>query len=149
MNVSDLWRSIFRIGVGLFWLYFASQKWTMGVAWMRPLIERAPAVNPIPGLHEFLALVVAPNWFLFALLQTAGETVAAILLVLGLASRKAAVLGFLLALSLAVTVAFETSDVGFRWLYYLAVLANAELIFVEPGRIALGRLSAAPAFLRD
>ena len=38
MNVSDLWRSIFRIGVGLYWLYFASQKWTMGVGWMRPLI---------------------------------------------------------------------------------------------------------------
>jgi uncharacterized membrane protein YphA (DoxX/SURF4 family) len=149
MSASDVWRSIFRVGVGLYWLYFASQKWTMGLAWMRPLIERAPASNPIPGLHEFLALVVAPNWFFFALLQTAGESITAVLLVLGLASRKAAVLGFLLALNLALTVAFETGDVGFRWLYYLAVLANAELIFVEPGRIALGRVSAVPAFLRD
>jgi uncharacterized membrane protein YphA (DoxX/SURF4 family) len=149
MSASEVWRSIFRIGVGLYWFYFASQKWTMGLAWMRPLIEKAPSVNPIPGLHEFLALVVAPNWFLFALLQTAGESITAVLLVLGLASRKAAVLGFLLALNLALTVAFETGDVGFRWLYYLAVLANAELIFVEPGRIALGRLSVVPAFLRD
>jgi uncharacterized membrane protein YphA (DoxX/SURF4 family) len=149
MNASEVWRSLFRIGVGLYWLYFASQKWTMGVGWMRPLIERAPSVNPIPGLHEFLALVVAPNWFLFALLQTAGESLTAILLVLGLASRKAAVLGFLLALNLALTVAFETGDLGFRWLYYLAVLVNAELIFADPGRIALGRLSAVPAFLRD
>lgn len=149
MSVSEVWRSIFRIGVGLYWLYFASQKWTMGVAWMRPLIERSPAVNPIPGLHEFLALVVVPNWFLFALLQTVGESITAVLLILGLASRKAAVLGFLLALNLALTVAFETGDLGFRWLYYLAVLVNAELIFVEPGRLALGRLSAVPAFLRD
>ena len=149
MNVGEIWRSIFRIGVGLYWLYFASQKWTMGVGWMRPLIEHAPASNPIPGLHEFLALVVAPNWFLFALLQTAGESVTAVLLVLGLACRKAAVLGFLLALNLALTVAFETGDIGFRWLYYLAVLANAELVFVEPGRLALGRLSFVPAFLRE
>src|SRR5438093_7221438 len=101
MNVSDLWRSIFRIGVGLYWLYFASQKWTMGVGWMRPLIEHAPASNPIPGLHEFLALVVAPNWFLFALLQTAGQSVSAGLPVLGLGRPKGAVLGFLLALKRA------------------------------------------------
>src|ERR671937_406721 len=143
MNVSEVWRSIFRVGVGLFWLYFASQKWTMGVAWMRPLIERAPAVNPIPGLHEFLALVVAPNWFLFALLQTAGESIAAVLLVLGLASRKAAVLGFLLALNLALTVAFETGDIGSRWLHSRAARATAVLFSEEPGRLSRGGLSGA------
>src|SRR5881392_4116322 len=101
MNANELWRSLFRIGIGLYWLYFASQKWTMGLGWMKPLIQSAPAHNPIPGLHEFLALVVAPNWFLFALLQTAGESLVAGLLILGLASRKAAVIGFLLALNLS------------------------------------------------
>jgi uncharacterized membrane protein YphA (DoxX/SURF4 family) len=149
MNASEVWRSIFRISAGLYWLYFASQKWTMGVAWMRPLIQAAPRSNPIPGLHEFLAEVVAPNWFLFAVLQTAGESLVAVLLILGLATRKAAVIGFLLALNLALTVAFETGDLGFRWLYYLAVLVNAELIVVDAGSFALGRASFVPAFLRD
>jgi uncharacterized membrane protein YphA (DoxX/SURF4 family) len=148
MNGNDLWRSLFRIGAGLYWLYFASQKWN-GVAWMRPLIEAAPRANPIPGLHEFLAQVVAPNWFFFALCQAVGETLVAVLLILGLASRKAAILGFLLALNLALTVAFETNDLGFRWLYYLALLVNAELIVVEPGSLALGRAWFVPAFLRD
>jgi uncharacterized membrane protein YphA (DoxX/SURF4 family) len=148
MNANDIWRSLFRVAVGLYWLYFASQKWN-GVGWMRPLIEAAPRVNPIPGLHEFLAQVVAPNWFVFALLQGVGETLVAFLLILGLASRKAAVLGFLLALNLALTVAFEASDLGFRWLYYLALLVNAELIVADPGSIALGRASFVPAFLRD
>ena len=44
----DVWRSLFRIGVGVYWLYFASQKWpaplgvgpTHGIDWMHPLIVR-------------------------------------------------------------------------------------------------------------
>ena len=71
MRPPDLWRGVFRITVGLYWLYFASQKWA-GVAWMKPLIEGAAGVNPIPGLHELLAVVVAPNWYWFALAQAIG-----------------------------------------------------------------------------
>ena len=146
--MNDLWRSLFRIGVGLFWLYFASQKWG-GVGWMRGLIQAAPRANPLPGLHEFLAVVVAPNWFIFAVAQGIGETVVGVLLVLGLATRRAAILGFLLALGLALTVAFEASDLGFRWLYYLAVLANGELAFVDAGPWALERYRFVPGWLRS
>jgi uncharacterized membrane protein YphA (DoxX/SURF4 family) len=149
MPASDLWRSVFRIVVGLFWLYFASQKWTMGIAWMRPLIEGSARANPIPGLHEFLVVVVAPNWSWFALAQSVGESVVGVLLVLGLATRKAALLGFLLALNLALTVAFLTEDLGLRWLYYLALIANAELIFTDPGGLALERTRLVPAWLRS
>jgi uncharacterized membrane protein YphA (DoxX/SURF4 family) len=132
------WASLFRIAVGCFWLYFASQKWT-GVGWMRPLIERAPSVNPIPGLHELLAVFVAPNWFIFAVLQTAGETVVAALLILGLFTRAASLVGLLLALNLALVVAFLNPDVGSRWLYYLAVLVNAQVLFGGAGQLALDR----------
>jgi len=39
---ADVWRSLFRIGVGVYWLYFASQKWpaplgvgpTHGIGWI-------------------------------------------------------------------------------------------------------------------
>ena len=148
MRPPDLWRGVFRIAVGIFWLYFASQKWA-GIGWMRPLIENAPAVNPIPGLQQVLAVVVAPNWFWFALAQTVGETVVGVLLVLGLATRKAAVLGLLLALNLALVVAFESADLGFRWLYYLALLVNAELVFADAGWPALGRYRFVPAWLRS
>ena len=148
MRLPDLWRGVFRIVVGIFWLYFASQKWG-GVGWMRPLIENAAAYNPIPGLHELLAVVVAPNWFIFAVAQAVAETVVGVLLVLGLATRRAALLGLLLALNLALGVAFESSDLGLRWLYYLAVLINAELIFVEDGWPSLGGYRFVPAWLRS
>jgi uncharacterized membrane protein YphA (DoxX/SURF4 family) len=144
--MSEGWASLFRIGIGLYWLYFASQKW-QGVGWMREVMGSTAKVNPIPGLHEFLISVVIPNWLPFALAQSIGETLVAILLVLGLATRWAGILGLLLAANLALTVAFGAED-GFRWLYYLAVLANAQVIVSGPGPFALGRFGWVPAFLR-
>jgi len=149
MPVSDLFHGVLRIAVGLYWLYFASQKW-QGVGWMQPLIRKSAAVNPIPGLHELLVQVVAPNWFWFALAQSAAETVVGVLLVVGLATRKASLLGLLLAVNLALTVAFLVGpDTGFRWLYYLAVLVNAQLFFSEAGIPALDRAGFVPAWLKD
>jgi uncharacterized membrane protein YphA (DoxX/SURF4 family) len=144
--MSEGWASLFRIAIGLYWLYFASQKW-QGVGWMRGVIASTAKVNPIPGLHEFLVSVVVPNWLPFALAQSIGETLVAILLILGLATRWAGILGLLLAANLALTVAFGAED-GFRWLYYLAVLANAQVIVSGPGPFALGRFGWVPAFLR-
>jgi uncharacterized membrane protein YphA (DoxX/SURF4 family) len=115
---------------------------------MKPLIESSARVNPIPGLHEFLVSVVAPNWLFFALGQAAAETAVAILLLLGLATRWAGVLGFLLAANLALTVAFGVSDIGSRWLYYLALLVNAQVIVSGPGPFALARFGWVPAWLR-
>jgi len=145
--VQEIWPSLFRIVVGLYWLYFASQKW-QGVGWMKPLIESTSRANPIPGLHEFLVAVVVPNWLPFALAQAVGETVVAVALILGLATRWAGVLGFLLAANLALTVAFGVNDDGFRWIYYLAVLVNAQVIMSGGGPIAFGRFGWVPAWLR-
>jgi uncharacterized membrane protein YphA (DoxX/SURF4 family) len=145
--MSKAWASAFRIIVGIFWLYFASTKW-QSVEWTRALIQSAAADNPIPGLKEFLANVVAPNWFAFSVAQTIGETVVAILLILGLATRWAGIGGLLLAANLALVVAFQVSDPGFRWLYYLAVVVNAQVIVSGPGPFALDRFKWVPAFLR-
>lgn len=145
--MTEAFSSLFRVVVGLFWLYFASTKW-QGVGWTRSLIQSAGPANPIPGLHEFLIQVVAPNWFVFSVAQTIGETVIGLLLVLGLATRWAAVGGLLLAVNLALVVAFEVSDPGFRWLYYLSVLVNAQVIVSGAGPYALARFGWVPAFLR-
>jgi uncharacterized membrane protein YphA (DoxX/SURF4 family) len=145
--MSDAWPSLFRIVVGIYWLYFASQKWH-GVGWVQSVVRASAQANPIPGLHEFLVGVVAPNWFLFAVGQTIGETLVAVLLILGLATRWAAILGLLLALNLAVTVAFGLNDDGFRWMYYLAVIANAQVIISGAGRYAVAGFKWVPAYLR-
>jgi uncharacterized membrane protein YphA (DoxX/SURF4 family) len=143
---SGFWTSLFRLAVGGFWLYFASQKWT-GVGWVQPLIEHSPQVNPVPGLRELLASVVAPNWLAFALLQTAGETLVAVLLILGLFTRAAALIGVLLAAGLSLTIAFLDPDVGTRWLYYLAVLVNAQVLVTGPGPLSLDARLRLPRWL--
>jgi uncharacterized membrane protein YphA (DoxX/SURF4 family) len=142
----EAWTSVFRIVVGSYWLYYASQKW-QGVGWMQSLITSTAKANPIPGLHEFLVQVAVPNWFVFSVAQGAGETVAGLLLLLGLGTRWAAILGLLLAINLALTVAFA-ADPGFRYLYYLAVLVNGQVIVSGPGPYALSRFGWVPAFLR-
>lgn len=145
--MAEVWPSLFRVVAGLYWLYFASQKW-QGIGWMKPVLDEAARVNPIPGLHEFLVSVVVPNWVPFALAQTVAENVVAVLLILGLAARWAGVLGFLLAVNLALTVGFAVKDDGFVWMYYLAVLANAQVIVSGAGPIALGRFGWVPEWLR-
>ncbi|HET9780370.1 MAG TPA: DoxX family membrane protein [Candidatus Dormibacteraeota bacterium] len=145
--MSEAWPSLFRVVVGIYWLYFASQKW-QGVGWMRGVMDSMAKANPIPGLHELLVTVIAPNWFPFALAETAGETLVAVLLLLGLATRWAAILGTLLAAGLALTVAFAVTDDGFRWLYYLGLLATAQVVVSGPGPYALGRFGWMPAWLR-
>jgi uncharacterized membrane protein YphA (DoxX/SURF4 family) len=145
--MSEAWASIFRITVGLYWLYFASQKW-QGVGWMQSLIVATAQANPIPGLHEFLTSFVVPNWFPFAIGQAVGETLVAVLLIIGIGTRWVAILGTLLAANLALTVAFAVNDDGFRWLYYLGLLATAQVIVSGPGSIALSRFGWVPAFLR-
>jgi uncharacterized membrane protein YphA (DoxX/SURF4 family) len=145
-RMSEAWPSLLRFTVGLYWLYFASQKWN-GVDWMKGLIQSAGPVNPIPGLREILINVVAPNWYPFAIAQMIGETVVGILLVLGLATRWAGVLGLLFAANLALVVAFEVTD-GFQWLYYLAVLVSAQVIVSGAGPYALSRFGWVPRLLR-
>ncbi len=146
-SLKEAWPSLFRIAVGLYWLYFASTKWN-GVEWVRGLMQSAGPANPIPGLREVLVNVVAPNWFFFAVAQTVGETAVGILLLAGLGTRWAAIAGLLLAMSLAMVVAFEVSDPGFRWLYYLAVLVNAQVIVSGAGPYALSRYRWVPRLLR-
>ena len=145
--VAEAWPSLFRITVGLYWLYFASTKW-QSVEWVKGLMQLAGGANPIPGARELLDSVVAPNWFFFAVAQTVGETVVAALLILGLGTRWVAILGTLLAANLALTVAFAVNDDGFRWLYYLAVIANAQVIASGAGRYAVASFKWVPAFLR-
>ena len=146
--IGDFLQSVARIGLGAYWLYFASQKWS-GVAWVHPVLQAAAARNPVPGVHELLVQVVAPHWLVFAQAETVGETVAGALLVVGLATRWGAALAVLLSVGLSLSVAFTISDIGLRWLYYLAVFASLAVAVNGPGSLALERLLPVPRWLRE
>ena len=145
--MSSLWPSLVRLVVALYWLYFASQKWN-GVGWMQSVIKSTADANPIPGLHQLLEQIVVPNWFVFAVLQGAAETVVGVLLLFGIATRWAAILGVLLGANLALTVAFGVNDDGFRWLYWLGLVVTAQVVVSGAGPIAISRFKWVPAYLR-
>jgi len=155
-GAADVWQSVFRVGVGAFWLYFGSQKWpapygvgpTHGIGWMEALMRQAAQVNPVPGVHDLLVQVVVPNWMTFALAQAIAENAVAVLLILGLATRPAALVATLLALNLSLTVAFTFSDQGVRWLYYMPALASFEVFAFGAGALALDRTGLVPRWLR-
>src|SRR5438105_8503248 len=107
---------------------------------MEGLIRSNPAHEPIPGLRQVLQYLVAPNWQFFAVAQGAVETAAALFLLAGLFSRVAALVAALIAIELALTVAFEVSDSGFQWMYYLAVVASLQVLVAGPGPLALDSL---------
>jgi uncharacterized membrane protein YphA (DoxX/SURF4 family) len=151
---ADVWRSLFRIGIGGFWLYFGAQKWPPplgvpphGIAWVHPLLEQSARTNPVPGLGSLIGQLVLPNWQLFATAETVGETAAGVLLILGLATRAAGLLGTLLGINLSLTIAFLIPDPGLRWLYYLPVLASFEVFVNGAGALALERARWVPAWL--
>lgn len=134
--MSAFWQSVFRIGVGFFWLFFAYTSWN-GTGPSAVAIESGFHTNPLPGVHELLVAVVLPNWTWFSLLQTAGEVIVGALLILGLFTRMAGIIGTVLAFNLAVTVAFIEPSIVNRWVYYLLALANAEIAFNGPGALSL------------
>jgi len=155
-GLADTWRSLFRIGVGVYWLYFAATKWpvnvglsTYGINWVHPIMVTASQVDPIPAARQVMNQVVLPNWQFFANAQTIGETLVGVLLIVGLATRPAALLATLLALGLSLTIAFSVSDVGIRWLYYLPVLASFEVFVSGPGPLALERSRWVPQWMRS
>jgi len=155
-GLADTWRSLFRIGVGVFWLYFAATKWpvnvglsTYGINWVHPIMVTVSRVDPIPAARQVMEQVVLPNWQFFANAQTVAETLVGVLLIVGLATRPAALLATLLALGLSLTIAFSVSDVGIRWLYYLPVLASFEVFVFGPGSLALERSRSVPQWMRS
>lgn len=135
------WPSVLRLVAGGYWLYFASQKWG-GVGWMESLIKSNPAAEPIPGVKQILQYLVAPNWQFFAVSQGVVETALGVLLLAGVATRLVGAIGTLVALELALTVAFEIKDGGFQWLYYLAVLVNFQVFVAGGGVLSLDSLLA-------
>src|SRR5262249_53881564 len=141
----DLWRSLFRIAVGIYWLYFAATKWPInlglasyGINWVHPIMVTVSRVDPIPAVRQVIQQVVLPNGQFFPNAQTSAATLVGVLLVLGLATRPAALLATLLAVGLSLTIAFSVSDVGVRWLYYLPVLASFEVFVSGAGSMDRG-----------
>jgi uncharacterized membrane protein YphA (DoxX/SURF4 family) len=131
-RLTDLWALTLRISAGVFWLYFASQRW-LNIEWVRELFTTAASNNYIPVYGSMLR-ALTDSWLILALGVTAAETIIGIMLVLGVLPRIASGIGALIALNLLMTFSFcncpwNTADAPMVfWFYFSAVLLNLAVL---------------------
>jgi uncharacterized membrane protein YphA (DoxX/SURF4 family) len=134
--------AVMRIFFGLVFLTNGLAKLVPGIAHLpggyylidgegaKAIIQHNAAHHPVAIYHDLVFNTIVPNWNLFGPLVGATETLAGVLLVLGLASR----LGALIAAGLSLHIQF--SDATGPWLYEYAVewVPLLCLVFLPSGR---------------
>jgi uncharacterized membrane protein YphA (DoxX/SURF4 family) len=107
-----LWTKLLLVG-GVLPVPLASARW---IETMPKVIGRQMAENPIGWYKAFVEGTVLPNASLFAHLTAVGETVAGLLLVLGLFSGAGALVGLFLSLNYGLaTWHMSPASQGFHW----------------------------------
>ncbi|MEM0441131.1 MAG: DoxX family membrane protein [Candidatus Caldarchaeum sp.] len=132
MNFSQLWSLMLRFSVGVFWLFFASQRW-FDRSWVRPLLETAAAGNYIP-IYRDLLRQAANSWEAMAIIVTIAETSVGAMIVIGVFPRIAALVGAVIASNLWLTFSFcdcwwNTEDAPMVfWFYFSAFMLNLAVV---------------------
>ena len=93
----DFWALALRLSTGLFWLFFASQRW-LDISWARDLFTTAAVNNYLP-VYGALLRTLMDSWYYVALFVTVAETAIGLMLVLGIFPRLAGGVGALIALT--------------------------------------------------
>ena len=119
--------------MGFYWLYFSSQKW-FDNAWVKPILDQAASTNPNQTIGTLLRDFVIPNWQPLTTFQTVLEAVIGILLLIGLLTRVAGILGTLLASTLLLTFIGSLDAPVFVWFYLLSAFANLTVAISDAGR---------------
>ena len=119
--------------MGFYWLYFSSQKW-FDNAWVKPILDQAAVTNPNQTIGSILRDFVIPNWQLIITFQTVLEAAIGILLLIGLFTRVAGILGTLLASSLLLTFIGSLDVPVFVWFYLLSAFTNLTVAISDAGR---------------
>jgi uncharacterized membrane protein YphA (DoxX/SURF4 family) len=139
----DLWAFALRLSTGLFWLFFASQRW-LDISWVRDLFTTAAVNNYLP-VYGVLLRTLMDSWYYVALFVTVAETAIGLMLVLGIFPRLAGGVGALIALNLLLTFSFcdcpwNTADAPMVfWFYFSAFLLNLAVVREQHTILSLRR----------
>lgn len=126
--------AMIRTTLGVYWIYFSSQRW-LDYSWAKDLLIDAAKANTLPIYGEILRSMAVPNWEIVIVTQTVLEAIVGFLLLLGLLTRLSAIVGVVLAVNLTLTFTPSASDFGLVfWFYLLSVVANASVITDESNR---------------
>jgi uncharacterized membrane protein YphA (DoxX/SURF4 family) len=132
-NIRSVWIVTLRLIVGVYWLYFSSQKW-FDYSWVKPVLDLAAVDNPIPAFRSILMEFVIPNWQTLTGSQTVMEAVIGVLLLLGLLTRVAGILGAVLATGLLAVFLGSLDAPVFIWFYILSALMSLSVALLDAGK---------------
>lgn len=119
--------------MGFYWIYFSSQKW-FSTAWVKPVLDESAATNPIRIVGMVLRDFVIPSWQPITTFQTVLEAIIGILLLIGLFTRVAGILGTILASTLLLTFIGSLDAPVFVWFYLISAVANMTVAILNAGR---------------
>ena len=127
------WQLMFRIVVGLYWIYFSVMK-MVDRSWVNDLLNNAANGSYIPGYSQLLKFV--SNYAdPLAIVVTLVEAIIGGLILLGVATRIGAAIGAFLGANLMLTFVFckcSWTQGDFPlvfWFYFFPIVLNLELIF--------------------
>ena len=141
--------AIIRVAMGLLWLTNLSWKLPPSFDcdpgegnglcyWMGEMVEHSRI-----GLHaEFVEEVALPNYEVLGYLVVGSEALAGVLLVGGLFTRYAGLLGFLMSMNLYIGLSASPDE----WVWSYAMMALLHLVIVA---LAAGRYFGLDALLHD
>ncbi len=140
------WQLALRLSIGIYWLYFASQRW-IDVSWVEWLLKTAADGNYVPIYGDILRMTVAWDWENLARIVTIAETAVGLMIILGILVKIAGAIGALIGLNLLTTFAFCSCPWNERefplvfWFYFAPTLLNMQLIFDKSSKtIGVARL---------
>lgn len=138
-SLAHAWNWFVRVAIGGLWwqqslwktppTYGVSADGTGGLRyWMEQMVQYASTSLQ----SHFVANTVLPHFEFFAPQVYLGEVVVAVLLMLGLFNRLAAVLGSLMALNLWLGLYRSPSE--WIWAYFFLVVIQVTFLVLRPGR---------------
>ena len=140
--VSDVWSLLLRVVMGLYWLYFSSQKW-FDYSWVRGLLQEAARNNYLPVYGDILRLVAESSWAALTIVLTIVEALIGVALLLGVFIRVASAVGALIDANLLLTFSFcdcpwNTTEFPLVfWFYFAPMLLNAQIALTSEYRLTL------------
>ena len=131
--IGSVWVVVLRLVVGVYWVYFSSQKW-FDSGWVKPVLDQAANNNPIPTMRTFLMASVIPNWQILTSAQTILEAAIGIMLLVGLLTRVAGTLGAVLAFTLLATFLGSLDAPVVVWFYLFSALMSLCVAMLDCGK---------------
>lgn len=126
--------------MGGYWLFFSSQRW-FDRSGVQDLVNTAAQGNYVPFYEDLLRILIATNLETTATAITILETIVGLMILLGVFTKIAGLLGAFINLNLTLTFSFcqcPWAEADFPlvfWFYFAPMLLNLQIAFDQSANV--------------